>query len=232
VPIDRTIGLLTQHLASKTVSLATTLGSQDLQPNRNLLSAQTLNADGYSPSSGYGAYAIPPETRGKPKRTSNSYLPPDTALPTPPAPSHRPQAYPDPQYVYPTPYTNNTSTYVPPSYNAADALPATAAAATAYLNGYPSRPSQHNPHPPPSSNTANYSAYNSPGSQTSWRSWAGDMASNLEPRAEYINSASALMQLGGCSEGPAAQNLQTDVIDESTGQMWPSITFDSGNGAP
>jgi len=230
--MDMTMGLLTQYLASKAASLATAASSQHLPPSQNLHSAPTPTSDGYNPPSGYETYATPPETSGSHNRACSSYLPPDPAMPPPPPPPRPGAAYPDPQYAYPTPYTSNTSTYVPPSYAAADALPATAAAATAYLSEYPTQTSQQNPHYPPSSNTANYSTYHSPGSPTSWRNWAGTMATNLEPRAEYMHSASALMQLGGRSEGSVAPDLPAGGGDGSTGQMWPCMIFDSGTAVP
>lgn len=70
------------------------------------------------------------------------------------------------------------------------------------------------------------------------------MASNLEPGvesgAEYMNSASALMQLGRRGEDNPGQSLQTEVgMDqvrvaagvETGAQMWPFITFNGIGGA-
>jgi len=234
VPIDRTIGLLTHFLASKTASLATASSSQKSQPSRNLPASQTPASDGYNQPNGYGLYAAPPETAASHNRASSSYVPPDPDpdIPLPPPPSRSQAAYPDPQYSYQTPYTSNTPTFVSPSYTSTDALPATAVAANAYLNNYPPQSPQHNPHYPSNNSTADYSTYHSPGSPTSWRNWAGNMASNLEPGAEYMSSASALMQLGSRSEGPVAQDIHAGDISGSTGQMWPRMIFDSRTGAP
>lgn len=226
------MGLLAQHLASKVASLTTAASCQILQPSRNLFSAQTPIVNGYNPPSGFEAYATSSGTAGSHNRASTSYLSPDPAMPHPPPSSRPPATYPDPQYAYPTPYTSKTSINEPPSYTAADGLPATAAAATAFLNEYPTQHLQQNPHYSPSSNTANHSNHHRPGSPTSWRNWADNMASNLEPRAEYMNSASALLQLGGRNEGPVGQDLQTGGIDGSSCRMWPYLIFDSGTDAP
>ena len=64
------------------------------------------------------------------------------------------------------------------------------------------------------------------------------MASSFEPGAEYMNSASALMQLGGRSEANGGQDLQTGAsmeqvasIPRTTGgaQMWPYLSFGNPN---
>ena len=59
------------------------------------------------------------------------------------------------------------------------------------------------------------------------------MASNLEPGPDYINSASALMQLGGRGEENVAQSIQTAVdlqhgsaLNGATAQ-WPFSVFNS-----
>ena len=61
------------------------------------------------------------------------------------------------------------------------------------------------------------------------------MASNLEPGPEYINSASALMQLGGRGEGNAGQGIhagvdmqQGNALNGATAQMWPFNVFNGG----
>ena len=57
------------------------------------------------------------------------------------------------------------------------------------------------------------------------------MALNLEPGAEYMNSASALMQLGGRSEGPGpGPGPIAFAVDGNTGQAWPLMLFDNGAG--
>ena len=60
------------------------------------------------------------------------------------------------------------------------------------------------------------------------------MASNLEPGPEYMNSASALMQLGGRGEDHVAQSMHSSVdmqhgnsLSGATAQ-WPYSVFNSG----
>lgn len=224
MPVDRTIGHLAQHLASKTASLTQAPNHQDPSQRHTPHPPQILAPETYTQSNGYGSYAAGTDSASNHSHASNSYAPPNSSVST-----RASASYPDPQYAYQAPYTSNTSAYLQSSYAPNDALPATAAAANAYLHNYPSQPPQLNPQYTPTTNAATYSTFHSPGSPTSWRNWAGNMASNLEPGAEYMNSASALMQLGGRSEGPVPQEI---AVDGSAGQMWPFMIFDSGtNGA-
>ena len=131
-------------------------------------------------------------------------------------------------------FTNTQNAYAPTAYAGTEAASsasqqATAAAATAYLYANPSS----------STNTvyqaampANFGA----GPQLSWRNWAGSMAGNMPSNPspqEYINSASALMQLGSAQSGansiPAATSLQTGASLDSA-QGWPLMIFDSSSG--
>ncbi len=64
------------------------------------------------------------------------------------------------------------------------------------------------------------------GIQAQWRHWAGSMSSNLEPQ-EYLNSANALMQLGGhgdLSAAAAAAVASNDATDAA------GLPMDSGAG--
>lgn len=72
------------------------------------------------------------------------------------------------------------------------------------------------------------------GPQLLWRNWAGNMAGNMPTSTsqhEYMNSASALMQLGSDHTGargvPAATNLQVGA-SLNTAQSWPLMIFDGG----
>ena len=138
-------------------------------------------------------------------------------------PPRSPQVFPNPaQYDYNANFEGSPPTY--PS-----ALPATAAAANAYMSAYPNQAAPGFPH----NNT-----YTNPGSPTSWRTWAGNITSNLEPGPEYMNSASALIQLGGRGEESAGQNLhsavdmqQGNALNGATAQMWPFNIFNSGPAA-
>lgn len=169
---------------------------------------------------GYSSYAASVNSSGSHNQTGNSFLQTNKD-----AQAHVPAAYPDPHYTYHTPYANSTSAYVSPSYTSTDALPATAAAANAYLNNYAPQ-SASLPLPYPSDSTSStYNQYHRPGSPTSWRNWAGNMASNFEPGADYMSSASALMQLGGRNEGPESRDL---VVDGHPARGWPFMLIDGG----
>jgi len=233
VPVDRTLGLLSQLISSKTASFHVPSNQQPAPPARTLPSSHPPASDNYHQPNSYRSYAPPNDSTNSQNHTGNSpsaYLPPRPTK----SPPNPPLAYQNaPQYPYHIPYSTNTSTYSPP-YPSAEALPATAAAANAYLSNYASAPPVNRPY-----NAATYNQFHAPGSSTSWRNWAGDMASNLEPGAEYMDSASALMQLGGRSEGNSGQGLQGAVGIGQAGamggttaaaQMWPFITFNSGLG--
>lgn len=152
----------------------------------------------------------------------NTYL----AAPNTNEPTRPPQVFSNhAQYNYNVTYNTSAPTYQ-------SALPATAAAANAYMNAYPDQAAQPTQNYP---QNAPYANFHSPGSPTSWRTWAGNMASNLEPGPEYINSASALMQLGGRGEENSGQNIQSGVdmqrgnsLTGAAAQTWPFNTFNSG----
>ena len=130
-------------------------------------------------------------------------------------------------------YSNTQNAYAPTAFVGTEATTsaspqATAAAATAYL--YPS----------PSSTTPVYPAAMPAsfvgGPQMSWRTWAGSMAGNMPGNAspqEYLNSASALMQLGNdpstATSAPATTSLQVEHSLEAA-QSWPLMIFDGSPG--
>ena len=216
------MALLRQHVASKTAPATVNTSSQTPHPPQALPSIQRPPPNSYTQVNGYNSYAAPINTASSSSQANDSYLPNN-----PVAQVCVPAVYSDPQHTYHPPYTRNTSTYDSSSYPSNDGLPATAAAANAYLNGYPPQPAPLNPTFQPNIPNPNYNHYHSPGSPTSWRNWAGSMASNLEPGADYMNSASALLQLGGRSEGPVSQDF---AVANSTGQGWPLMLFDSNTG--
>lgn len=151
----------------------------------------------------------------------NMYL----ATPNTDEPNRPPQVFSNVQYNYNVTYGSSAPTYQ-------SALPATAAAANAYMNAYPNQAVQHTQNYP---QNATYANFHSPGSPTSWRTWAGNMASNLEPGPEYINSASALMQLGGRGEENVGQSIQSDgdmqqanSLNGAMAQTWPFNVFNGG----
>ena len=231
VPIDRTIGLLSNHLAPKTApSINTPRTQKPPQPRKLPVIQQSQpSTDTYPPGNSYSPYVAPaaPAASAAPVASTGSHVDArNDYLQNPMAAQS--QTYPDPQYTYHTPYTS--SPYAPSSCASSDVLPATAAAANAYLHHYPHQPTPLHPtYPSDMNNIANntYNQYHSPGSPTSWRNWAGSIASNLEPGAEYMNSASALMQLGRSE----AQVSQEFTVDSTTGQVWPLMLFGAGAGS-
>ncbi|KAK4695136.1 hypothetical protein P7C71_g2558, partial [Lecanoromycetidae sp. Uapishka_2] len=212
-------------LSEKETSLRMPSNQQSDPPTQPLPSGHTSAPHQYHPNPEFRAYAPPSDGTNAQIQTDN---PPNVYPPQPTvAPPHPPLAYQNaPQYPYHMPYPTTNSTY-PPSFPSVEALPATAAAANAYLNNFAPPTNQAYNAPP-------YTNFHAPGSPTSWRNWAGNMASNLEPgvepEAEYMSSASALMQLGGRSEGSNGQNLQTGVEMGQTGantgaQTWPFLQW-------
>ncbi len=222
VPIDRTTVLLTQHLELKSVPNTTTSANHNIPQPHGLPSTQQPHSIIYAQANGYNSYGASVNDASSNDQSTASYLPADTIVQP-----RIPNSYPGPQNAYHTPYASSAPTYVASSYASNDALPATAAAANTFLNHYPQQPPPLSSAYPPNITNTTYSQYHCPGSPTSWRNWAGSMASNLEPGAEYMNSASALIQLGGRSEGPISQNF---TVDSSTGQAWPLMLFDGGTG--
>ena len=227
VPCDRTVSLLSQHLASKN-PLPLSLNKQNPVPPRDLPSNPASAQDAYQHHNSYGSYPPPgdaPDGQGHANTSHNVYLPPPKSnLPSQPSSAYQNT----PQYPYHPPYANSTSSYESPTYATTDGLAGTAAAANAYLNNYPPPPQPSNQHFM-TANQPTFNNYHSPGSPTSWRNWAGNMASNLEPGADYINSASALMQLGGRSEGQPPQEMSQQPgmqpMAGAGGQMWPFMNF-------
>lgn len=165
---------------------------------------------------------------------------------------HASHPYPNaPQYSYPEPNATTLSSYhtgpTPFDSNpypavAAEALSsaqhpqttpqqAAAVAANAFL--YSNAPQHQSP------------AYASGGSHQ-WRQWAGTMAGNQVEPQEYLNSASALMQLGGRNDQNAGANgapvadmtgaqlaaaaADANAMSGGAGQPWPLMIFDIGQG--
>lgn len=239
VPVDNTLLLLSRHLASKTASsaLATSDPKITTEPlPEQIHPPQVVNAGFRSPlpypdkSSRSAIY--PADNRRRP-----SYVPEND----PNNPSHHQQTF--SSYTYPEPPPQQVPSYLP---NPA-ALP------------YPMPPHQHpasqqpqQPHSSPSAPSYLYSdtptvplaqqaqpQHHDPfpvGIQAQWRHWAGSMASNLEPQ-EYLNSANALMQLGGHGDLPAAAvpsngsdaaGVQMDAVGmngSAPGISWPNGFF-------
>ena len=218
VPIDNTLNRLAQYLSAKTPSFPISTTDRFGSLSRTLTPSRT--STGSNQPNVYETYPDPNGVANSHAHASNQrnvYLSPSHPNEAPSSPQvYSNQA----QYDYNATFENSPPTY--PS-----ALPATAAAANAYMNAYPNPLTQGLPPNP------TYANFHSPGSPTSWRTWAGDMASNLEPGPDYIDPASALMQLGGRGEENVAQSIQTAVdlqhgssMNGATAQ-WPFSVFNS-----
>ncbi len=239
VTVDNTLDMISQHLASKTASTALSTTEHETSPRVSPNHALVPNPDTYSHQNAYASY-----TETSNGATTNNNLDGNHTGNTYPSSNdpgmtnHSSDTYNTQQYSYPeptssglAPYVSNpnsfdTSTYpasvlTSASHQHTTPQQATAAAANAYLYSNT-----------PTTNDNSYAAANlySTGSQSSWRQWAGNVASNLEPQ-EYINSASALMQLGGRSDQGAIGHVPTANMPQTmntTGQPWPLMIFDTG----
>ena len=223
VCVENTLSRLAQHLSTK--------ASFPVSTNEHFGSLSSVVTPSHTPTA--SGQPIVYETYPSPNGVVNSHPHTNTprnmyrATPNTNEPIRPSQGFPSHvQYNYNAPYRSSPSTY--PS-----TLPATAAAANAYMSAYPNQAAQHTQTFP---QTATYTNFHSPGSPTSWRTWAGDMASNLEPGPEYINSASALMQLGGRGEENAGPSIHSGVdiqpgtaLNGATAQIWPFNVFNSGS---
>ena len=140
-----------------------------------------------------------------------------------------------PHFQYHPQYTRDPAAFEHQPFAQPDALPATAAAANAYMSSY-QQPQEASTAYPPNQGFAATTTYHSPGSPSSWRQFAGDITSNIDPGTDYISSASALIQLGR-NEGPPQQQIHMGVdaqqrsnINGGPQQSWPFILFDNGPG--
>ncbi|KAL8713335.1 MAG: hypothetical protein Q9220_002534 [cf. Caloplaca sp. 1 TL-2023] len=230
VPIDNTLRLLSQHLASKTASsaLATTDQKPVVDPSQDSLHPPQMANNGFRASVRYPSK--PPQSPILPLGNNRPNYVPEEGPPVHPHPpqTFSPFTYPEPPPQQQQTFLPNPATmpYVPlpHQHHPIQTHPAAAAAAatdpTTYL--YPSDHSQvppsfqhHQQHQPPQPQHPDPFPP-AVGIQAQWRHWAGSMASNLEPQ-EYLSSANALMQLGGHGElqpaaaaGAAGNNAASD----------------------
>ncbi len=239
--------MLTRHLASKTASSALSSTNHTGSPGGSPQQGSAPNAEGYSETQNY-SNPYPDPSHGvngglNHAARNGAYLSPDD----PSINGHAIAPYPAAtQYSYPEPSTTNLSTYPSnrPAFNpnpypavAAEALSsapqttpqqAAAAAANAFMYS--------NAHPNPTYIPTN----NVFGGSQSWRQWTGTVAGNLEPQ-EYLNSASALMQLGGRDQnaggapvadmtGGGMSSADANAMSGGSGQPWPLMIFDIGQG--
>jgi len=148
-------------------------------------------------------------------------------------------------YSYPEPSATNLSSY-PSNHTAFDSNPYPAVAAEALSSAPQSTPQQA----AAAANAFMYSNANANptyiagtnpfGGSQSWRQWTGTIAGSVEPQ-EYLNSASALMQLGGRDQsaggapvadmtGGGMSNADANGMSGGSGQPWPLMIFDIGQG--
>ncbi|KAL8889830.1 MAG: hypothetical protein Q9192_005958 [Flavoplaca navasiana] len=221
VPVDNTLLLLSRHLASKTASSALATSDQKLTTEtlpEQVHPPQVINAGFRSPlpypdkSSRSAIYSADNHRRP-------SYVPEND----PNNPSHHQQTF--SSYTYPEPPPQQVPSYLP---NAA-ALPYTMPPQQHPASQQPQQPHSSPSAPPylysdtptvplPQQTQPQHHDAFPAGIQAQWRHWAGSMASNLEPQ-EYLNSANALMQLGGHGDLPAAAAVPSNGSDAAGVQM-------------
>ena len=235
ITVDNTIDMISHHLASRTASSALSTAEQGSSPHVSPNHALAPNPDTYSHQNTYATYTDTTSGSGptnpnlESNNARNSYVTPgDPSMPSQPS-----DAYSNPhQYSYPEPPPSNLPPYVsqptpfdtttyptPISHQHTTPQQATAAAATAYLYSNPAVGTAAD-----NSYVNDVNLYGT-GSQSSWRHWAGNVASSFEPGQEYINSASALMQLGGRSDQGGSGSAS---VANMTGTTWPLMVFDAG----
>lgn len=205
VPVDNTLLLLSRHLASKTASSALATTDHKITPEplpEHIHPPQVIN-EGFRSPLPYPTKSSQPPSHSFNNKRRPSYVPEDD----PNFPSHNQQTF--SPYTYPEPPPQQASSYLSNPV----ALPYTMPPQQHHA---PPQPPQHPPPAPTpylyrNSHPVSFQQQAHPqhndlspaGIQAQWRQWAGSMASNLEPQ-EYLNSANALMQLGGHGDLPAA----------------------------
>lgn len=247
VTVDNTLGLLTRHLASKTASSALSSTNHKGSPGGSPHQGPAPNPEGYD---GAHDYSNPYHEASHAGNSglhnggrNGSYLSPDdpsmNGHASAPYPTATHYSYPEPSAANIPSYPSNQSAFDPNPYptvtgedlsSAPQSTPQQAAAAAANAFMY----SNANPNP------SYLASNNSFGGSQSWRQWTGTVAGHLEPQ-EYLNSASALMQLGGRDQNSAGapvadmtggnlNNTDTGAMSGGSAQPWPLMIFDIGQG--
>ncbi|KAL8727158.1 MAG: hypothetical protein Q9181_005806 [Wetmoreana brouardii] len=242
-PIDKTLVLLSRHLASKTASSALATTDQKLSPGTvpdHIHPPQLMN-EGFRDSSPYCEPSqIPTQSYSGNHRPS--YVPEND---TRSMPVHPPQT--SPGYAFPEPTPQQTPGYLtsaaisipyalpPEQQHTPSQQPHTpAATATVYPYTHPSQQAQQFPQSQPNHHQPQNLYPAVTGIQAQWRHWAGSMANHLGPQ-EYLSSANALMQLGGHNEmepGAMAAASGTDAVamglngTTTAGLSWPNGFFE------
>ncbi|KZF24441.1 hypothetical protein L228DRAFT_245371 [Xylona heveae TC161] len=252
VVVDGTLAMLSRNLATKTASAASAaVASADLnrpsshsptQGQATPPSGAPFDAQGsYSP--GFPDHGDGANTAANAGARGSAYISPDdpsmTQTQTPyPAAATAQYSYPEPSYpAQPGPFDASPYPNAPDGgLNNMSSVQPSASQGSANAFMFPN--AGGNPAYPPGGNF---------GGSQSWRQWTGTMANNLEPQ-EYLNSASALMQLGGRDVGQAEGGPNPAPVADMTGNMgggdvnanggmgagagqpWPLMIFDIGQG--
>ena len=230
VTIERTLKLLSQQLSSK-YPQSPPNPSRDVPPKSIPRPAQSSASAIQHQPTAYPAYEPSNNGIGTTTQRPNGHVP--TFVDHPPAASHPTEVtYQDPsQFQYQNQYPRD-STAFEQSYVQPDTLPATAAAATAFMTSYqqPQASTTYAQNPAFLPASSNYG----PGSPSAWRQFTGDIASNIDPTTDYLSSASALMQLG--RNGGSSSQMPIDLNAQQGGningeqqQSWPFLIFDNGH---
>ncbi|KAI9830514.1 MAG: hypothetical protein M1819_005472 [Sarea resinae] len=248
IVIDGTVGMLSRNLATKTASAAVASANLDRSPSHspNQGPPQSINT-GYVNQGNFSAPFQSPNNHSDSSMNnasrSGSFLPADDASinqAQTPYPATTQYSYPEPSTSALSSYPANPNPFESSPYpnaveNPVNAASTPQASANAFIfqNG--------------GNSSGNYSSNPAAGGSQSWRQWTGTMAGNLEPQ-EYLNSASALMQLGGrdlnqseASQGGApVADMTGSITGENVsggsamsgapGQPWPLMIFDMGTG--
>ena len=236
VTIERTLNLLSQHLTTK-YAQSPPITSKAPVPGSIIPTAQRSAQIVHNQAAAYASYESSNNNLTScAQQHSNGQV--TTLMQSPSVTTHTTSVtyHTPPQFPYQPQYTRTPTTFEQQPFAQTDTLPATAAAANAYMSNY-QQPQEAPTAYPPNSGFAAATTYHSPGSPSSWRQFAGDITSNIDPGTEYMSSASALMQLGR-NEGPPQQQMQMGIDAQQRSNMnggpqqsWPFILFDNGPGA-
>ncbi|KAL8675188.1 MAG: hypothetical protein Q9168_000441 [Polycauliona sp. 1 TL-2023] len=255
VPIDNTLLLLSRHLASKTASSALATSDKNITPEplSEPIHPPLVANGGFRSPLPYSTKSPQPSVHTVNNHRRRSYVPGDDASNHP----HRQETF--SPYTYPEPPSQQTPSYLSNPAALPYPIPPQEHHAPQQVPPQQQQQQQHHPHPPhhppPSAPPPSYT-YPNPhtipfpqqaqpqpndlfpaGIQAQWRHWAGSMVSNLEPQQEYLNSANALMQLGGHADpaaaavtgnGTNAAGVQLDaagVSGSAPGFSWPDGFF-------
>ena len=226
--IEKTIKSLSQYLISKNVAPG---GIQPPSQSRHAhmpaapvqhSAPMTFQQPGFYPS--FSTPENAPSSNGQPQVNGQAapYMPPPGSLSI---------AYQDPsQFAYANQYSASPTSYEPRTFNQSSNLPpSTSAAATAYMGSYSQAQAPYSVLNTFSNNPA-YQQHGA-GSPSSWRDFTGSITGNIDPStADYMSSASALMQLGRSDEtqNQQQQDLQVGIelqqnhnMNPNHAQTWP-----------